>query len=371
MRIVGLNHYAVRWISTAPKPLVRKFLLGLYESKKFRIIPDNQVSINDINSTRSLPMVEFPKNRIFNEVTMDPKVGNWRKPMTKWYRLGIALLKYYRDGIKNTYVVYRDSKKIMKENNTSTDSELLNKMFQTIEAYEMQMKKTHNTDITIPLSRKQFVEIMRRKEMSKLPNFFIICLIFEEMTALICYFFPQLAPRNCLTPGGYKKISNSKIKNINEAYTKINHDSAYLSPYAMTTSQLFELSRNSPLHVSTITLFTQRLFNVKPKLVTQLNNWYQYLFIDDWLLINNLVRNQELELHKRELVNCIFERKLYKNGEDLNTLALTSEGEMILIERLINYWMKRFEDTIQLNGHKLFTEKWGTLNMTTIYSPEK
>lgn len=371
MRILGLCQHSVRRISTAPKVLNAKFLLGLYESSQFRILPDSDVSNNDINSTRSLPMVEFPKSRIFDEVMRDGKVGNWRKPMTKWYRLGISLLKYYRDGIKNTYVVFRDSRKIMKNNKLPNDTELLSQLFRTIEAYELQMKRTKNTDISISLPRSHFAEIIRRKEMWKLPNFFLICLIFEEMTALVCYFLPQLAPRNCLTPGGFKKISNSKIKQFEKACQNLEKDTDYISPYSLTNAQLFDILKSSPLPVSLTSIFIHKIFNNQSKLVSQVNDWHKYLLIDDWLLLNKLIREQKLDLHKREFVNCIYERRLYKQGEDLNSIALTKGGERILIERLVNYWRKRFDNTIVLNGENLFSEKWGTLNMKSFLDPVK
>ncbi|CAG58208.1 uncharacterized protein GVI51_C02673 [Nakaseomyces glabratus] len=369
MQIAARNN--LLWIATrhSSNTVQANRLFELYKNGKLQVVTSHTKIQDDFNSTRSLPMVEFPKNRIFTEVENDTKVGNWRKPITKYYRLGISLLKFYRDGIQNTYAVYRDSRRFLKGFGSQNYKDAIPSMLRIIESQELQLKRnvlTNNTN-DLAFKRADLVEMMRRNEIYKLPNFFIICLVFEELTAVLCYFFPQVAPRNCMTPGGYFKISNKKIEQFKKLTREVITDSEqYLPPYALSNSQIYGIIKNSEMPISRGKLYLRNMFNIKDKLIQDLTIWYQYIYIDDWYLVTTLLKGKELRLDRSELVNCIYERKLYQKGENLNEMMLSKEGTDTLVRRLIDYWSYRFGNTIIIDGKLTFNEKWGITNLKSM-----
>ncbi|CCD24913.1 Pnt1p NDAI_0E00970 [Naumovozyma dairenensis CBS 421] len=336
-------------------------LHALYLTNKLQFQNDNDITkvasfTPEINSQRTLPRTQFPKNKIFQQVIFDPKIPKWRKSITKWYRLGTTLLRYYRDGIKNTIKAYR-----------STTKYDLRTLFRQLEI--------DNTTIsTLKINRKDFIESLRsRNEFKKIPNFILLSLIFEECTVLICYFWPRVALWNCLNPGGFKKLSDSLVQNEDPFQNEVIGDARYISPYSLDFQKLHSNLRRS--HIMRMNFFKLKfyeLFQMKNPIIERLVNIYQYIFIDDRLLLQSILHGNEkapVIWGYDELVNFILERKLYHHGEDLNKLVNTNEGRDLLIWRMLLYLSFRFDNTIYLNGTSTFSEKWGTYNMYLLNNP--
>lgn len=280
---------------------------------------------------------------------MDSSVATWKKPFVKWFRLGKSLLIYYRDGIKHIIVAYKNSQPFE-----------LGSTYREIEAGERK------------ITRVQFIESMRsRREIKKIPNFILLSIIFEELTVLICYYWPKIALWNCLNPGGFKKITESMA--IKSILPNNSAESKYVSPYSLPKKLLSStLQQSTVMRMGKWKLKLFDLLTIQNKAVERLVAICQYTFIDDCLLLQNILQKTEMEsilLGYDELVNFIFERRLYYGGEDLNAMVNTVSGREVLIWRLFLYLSFRFDNTIYTYGSESFSEKWGLNNVTILNNP--
>ncbi|CAI2043249.1 hypothetical protein SEUBUCD646_0H02970 [Saccharomyces eubayanus] len=341
-----------------------------------------------LNSTRSLPMTKFPRQEILKQVELDPKVGRWRKFITGWFRIGLYLLKMYKSGIQDTFKVYWSTRHVKREFDIKNGS--LAKLVREIEMSEVNIKLSSSSlskkadvkvaSIPFSINRKQLVELIRRDQIWKLPVFFSLVFIFEEMSALIFTFFPRVCPYNCLTPGGYKKLSNVYIKEttgINDnrglgplKFTK-QGNIKYEPPYAIPIENVYSFLKCFPQSMTSgWKLYIYKKLKLQKLLCDELEKIYQYFLIDDWLLLQGILKTEggtaKGVLSDKELVNCVLERKLYHKDEDLNKMVNDTSGQNILLKRLFLYWSLRYDDTISFNGEHTFSEKWGVDNISLL-----
>lgn len=340
--------------------LLRK-LNSKLQTSEFQILDHDENSAESLNSDRSLPMTEFPKKRIFAEVANDDKVASWRKGVTKWVRLGVHMMKSYRNGLQDTYRVAKSSRRLIKDKNLDTTASLATQMTKLIEFSEIRVR-LQKDPMALPVTRRQFVEFYRRGQVWKIPSFFLIALLLEEFTAVLCYFFPKVAPHNCLTPGAFLKVTRSHA-NAND----FTDPSKYKSPYGIAKASLFRILRTSPaIQTPRWRLKLYELTDNRRQPCETLMQIHQYLFVDDCLLLRSILSEKTASLTYRELVNCIWERQLYSKDEDLNKMVNDPTGKRILIWRLFMYWSFRFDDTVIVGGNELFSEKWGVNNISIL-----
>ena len=298
------------------------------------------------------------------------------------------LLKSYKTGIQNTLKVFWDTRN--EEQKFSIKNGALANLVREIEMHEINTRLSSSSLPTsssakaplrpLSINRKTLVELIRRDQIWKLPVFFTLVFIFEEVSALIFTFFPRVCPYNCLTPGGYKKLSNSYIKGTTSTqgnyglgpleFTK-QGTIKYEPPYAVPIENLYNFLTSFPQSmISNWKLYIYKKLKLQKLLCNEIEKIYQYLFIDDWLLLQSIlntdVEKTKIALSDRELVNCILERKLYHMGDDLNEMVNDTLGKEILLKRLFLYWTLRYNDTISLNGKHTFSEKWGVNNISLL-----
>lgn len=329
-----------------------------------KLVVKHEDSTNSLNSTSSLPMIQFPKDEIFIQVSQDEKVGSWRKPLVKWFRLGVYMVKYYKKGLKSTYQLAKDTKPLVREYGDKMATEFCKLVeFREI-AHRLKERPSSEPIESLPLNRRQFVEFHRRKEVWKIPLFFILALVFEEFTAVICYLWPKVAPHNCLTPGAFAKITKS---HANYEVGRIVQVPPYKSPYIMRTNEVFDILKSSSVEQTPKwKLVLYRLVNNKVLPRETLARIHHYLFVDDWLLLQHILHNESTVLAPAELVDCIRVRQLYRSEEDLNAMVNDIQGQRVLLWRLIIYWAFRFDKTVTCGGNSLFAERWGVNNVSIL-----
>ncbi|SCU79670.1 LAFA_0B04808g1_1 [Lachancea sp. 'fantastica'] len=366
-RIIAINS-AKSFQQSLSSNLTLAKLAKAYQNGKFAIDDGSKEISDDLNSTRTLPLVKLPKNQIFNEVLNDPKVGDWRKPATKWFRLGKSLLKMYMNGIKSTWKVYFGTRKLMQGSGASRS--IVTSTYRNLEFQQIQNRVKSDDTVNLGLTRKQFQEIHRRQEFWKLPVFLILFLVFEETLPFICYLVPSLVPWNCLTPGAFKKLSERRIASQQQLpYQNSGSDVCYTTPYALQCSYTSDLLKSFKMLSSTRALLYSWSGN-NNRLCELLARFHQYLVLDDWFLLQSILNtNEKTILSQSELVNAILERQLYRPGEDLNQLVSTEYGQKVLAWRLIIYWSFRFQGTITTGGTKTFSELWGVNNIGILNYP--
>ena len=347
-----------------------KRIHSLYLENKIQAVDGHNHEISTkLNSLRSLPRTSIPKAEIFEKVLLDPKIGAWRKPIMKWIRLGVFLMKYYKNGMQATYATFMDTKPIKKMFEEKANVPMVTQLFKSIEMNEIEFQKNlHSNLVHIPITRNNFVEYHRRNQAWKLPSFFLVAAIFEELTAVICYLFPRVVPYNCLTPGGFKKIAK---KNINNTVKFDSSNLKYQSPYTISGDLLHQslTGRLPQKYISPWQLKVCKLSNNKRIPSESLMYVYQHMFVDDWLYLQHIFNEDITKISYEELVNSILERKLYTREEDLGAMVNTDAGRKVLLWRLFLYWSFRFDGCVSVSqpgktDGLLFSEKWGINNIS-------
>ncbi|SCV05856.1 LANO_0H16688g1_1 [Lachancea nothofagi CBS 11611] len=344
-------------------------LVEAYRSGNLRVAEDVQGNSAEINSNRSLPMTLFPKVQVFSDVMSDPKVGDWRKPMTKWFRLGKTVLKMYLNGIRDTWNVHKESRETLDK--FAKHQPLVTQLYRDLEFREIESRIKSTGPVQLAITRKEFQEVHRRKEFWKLPSFFVLFILFEEALPFICYFIPSIVPWNCLTPGAFKKLSEVRISSQKFLPCKSSETPApdYVSPYAMPLTNVTELLRSFKLLPRWKSII-YNWFDNKVEPCESLAQFHQYLVLDDWFLLQSMLsKEKQTTLTEKELINAILERQLYEPGENLNSLAREEAGRKVLLWRLFIYWAFRFQDTIVAGGSKTFSEVWGVNNVGILNFP--
>lgn len=340
-----------------------------YQSGSFRVTGKDELLTLELNSTRSLPMVSFPKDKIFDEVTHDHKVGAWRKPATKWFRLGKAVLKIYVTGIRNNWHVYRDTRNISHQF-ASSKTALVSSFYRDLHNQQIEHRINGTSSVQLPLNRREFQEYYRRKEFLKVPAFLVLAIIFEEFLPIICYALPSIVPWNCLTPGAFKKLSEIRIQSKKSLpwISSNGLQPAYTSPYAMPLKAVTNLLTSFRL----VSKWKAVLFNWSGNKAIPCNmitEFHQYVVLDDWYLLSHILSSDASVLSDKELVGIILERQLYNSGEDLNALVREESGKHLLIWRLFIYWSYRYHGTLSTGGTKTFSEMWGVNNLGNLNMP--
>lgn len=338
-----------------------KLLRLRYQNDQFQVVNNGDDGSVHLNCDSSLPMTVFPKKEIFAKVMSDDKVGSWRKPVVKWIRLGVHMMKYYRNGLQNTYRVARSTRKLIEENKLDTKTPLVTQLCKLIEFNEIGTRLEKNVT-ALPIDRKQLVMYHRRGQVWKIPTFFLIALIFEEFTAVVCYIFPKVAPHNCLTPGAYWKVSRTHTNDLTGW-----NPSQYQSPYTLSDSEMFRILRRTPvIQIPKWKLEIYKRMKIRRNPSETLMHIHQYLYVDDWLLLRDIIDDNHTKLSRKELVNCIFERQLFTADENLNEMVNDDSARNLLIWRLFVYWAYRFNGTVTAKGKQLFSEKWGVNNIAVL-----
>lgn len=364
---IGKRHFSTRltpinissssaWNDSLKCNSLLKQLYHLNKNGKILIKPySEKCTETNINLSTSLPITQIPTARITSTVKSDGSIGNWRKPLVKWFRVGKFLLGMYKIGIKSTWSTYFESKNFKY---TSYDLTKLIE-FKEIESRVLKQNKFDEIDIT----RRQYLQWLRREEFWKIPKFLVTFLMFEEATPLVCYLFPSLSPWSCLTPGLYQKITDSRCaKLIKDSDT----NKAYISPYHLDKSSV---SRFLTTH-NILSTWKMKIYDFSGEFripLLKIVETNQKIHIDDWLLLREFLRGEDVTviISDRELVDAVCKRQLYEKGENLNRMVEDKDGQEILKLRLLFYLSFKFDGTISahdLNG-KLVTEKWGVDNM--------
>ncbi|SCU82524.1 LADA_0C05996g1_1 [Lachancea dasiensis] len=344
-------------------------LVDAYKQGKFKVVDSHEDLTSSLNSSRSLPMIQFPKNQVFQEVLHDSSVGEWRKPMTKWLRLGKKVLKMYLNGIRDTWKVYRDSRGVLTKFNANEP--IVTHLYRDLEFQQIENRHRGEGPSKLAITRSEFQEVHRMKEVWKLPTFFLLLLIFEEAVPIICYLLPSVVPWNCLTPGAFKKLSQKRISSQNKLPYAKSFDTLpkYASPYSIPLEDVKTLLRTFRVaHRWKVELYHWSGNRTAPSELLAL--FHQYLVLDDWLLLQSIFDEGEATLLcDKELVNAIVERQLFYAGEDLNILVSSVDGRKLLVWRLFIYWAFRFDGSLMAGGSKTFSELWGVNNIGILNFP--
>ncbi|CCK71333.1 Pnt1p KNAG_0G02770 [Huiozyma naganishii CBS 8797] len=364
---VAVKRCHIRRYATGPRPLSLlsrdAFLASSQNNSRFeqlskmvlsshiKLIPDDHKPIDGdrINSEQTLPRTtDFKSHEDLSNVP------SWRRTPTLWIRVGKKLIRLYRDSVVYTFKLHRSAPRIS-----------LPKLLQQLELGDAKSE---------PLpSRKSFVEnAVRVKEFRKIPVFILCLIVFEELTAVLMYIWPQIAIHRCLGIKGFRKIS----KKFARKDMDLAKHPQYKTAYTLNRHQKLELLNSLFANKTPRWKFNLwAKFQVADKLEQEICKTLQYLIIDDSLLLKEITSEKKLALTYNELVNCILERQLYETHEDLNEMVNDPKTRQVLLWRLVSYLSFRFDGVLtpvsNISGSegKTFTTKWGVNNVALLNYP--
>jgi pentamidine resistance factor len=301
----------------------------------------NEVATS-LNAPTTLPMELKTKTEIYDEVKLaNPEKMGIFLTAKQGFAYGKELMKFYRTGITNVWnnkSVMNDlmkSHKITRQvNNKGDDVDIqipnfikltqelaLSLSMNQIEnrainerRNEVRHKHTSNQTKLFNLSRSQFQLINRTsQDFYKIPFFVIICLIFVETTPLLCYAIPQVTPSTCVLPSIVPRLwnANASIKLANIRNTL---DQQQLEKLALKTAYNLPLNQVQLLCKALRLTFKFIPIQLYPQslLRTRLNNYYNYLKVDNYYL-SGFNNGNIWDLSDQELFNACLERNLIKD----------------------------------------------------------
>lgn len=314
-------------------------------------------------------------------------VASWRYGPTLWYRIAKRVVNIHKDGFKAIYGIHRQYRRGKGGNSDNSNNN----------GHRFTLSDSHipyNTNAAIlqsletsslQMTRREFVELHRRLEFTKLPYAAALFYLLGEFFLLMAYVWPRLSLRSCWTVGMYKRWSERHSFDV-DLGEKFASESVQLetlsSPYGLELKDLGTLLRTSSVNViPTWQILTWQVLGIKWRLAEAVADIYQFLVIDDWLLLRGILGTGEqqqgtscnpVRLSYNELVDMIMERQLYHSGEDLNGMVNDEVGRQVLLWRLVCYLAFRFNGVdITSDGfnNRSFTDKWGVNNISVFNFP--
>lgn len=295
-----------------------------------------------LNAPTTLPMELKTKDEIYDEVKLaNPEKKGIFLTAKQGLAYGKELMKFYKTGITNVWNNKRVMNELMKNykitrqvNNKGDDVDIqipnFTKLTQELalslsmnqienravneRMNEVKHKDTSNQTNLFNLSRSQFQLINRTsQDFNKIPFFVIICLIFVETTPLLCYAVPQITPSTCVLPSIVPRLWNANAS-IKLANIRNSLDQQQLEKLALKTAynlplnqvQLLCKALRLPFKFIPIQLYPESLLR------TRLNNYYNYLKVDNYYL-SGFNNGNIWDLSDQELFNACLERNLIKD----------------------------------------------------------
>ncbi|RCK55072.1 hypothetical protein Cantr_04798 [Candida viswanathii] len=294
-----------------------------------------------INATKTLPISILSKQEIYNKVVEEnPDKQGVGLKFKQVVAYGKTIINFYKQGIKNVWQNQSTLRKFKKDyyiNHINLAGEevkitipsftkLVEVLSQRVymekvelEAYNKttkgEIKKDTDTTPILNLTREQF-QIYKRTppDFYKIPLFALVCLVFEELTPVLCYLVPEITPSTCILPNILPRVWNPKgIVKLKE----LNKD--------LTVEQMIDLSAKTSynLDLEHVRLLCQSLRLVSRTTPIQaypetylrgkLQEYYNYLIVDNYYL-SGLNKDGNLwNLTDQELIVACLERNLIQD----------------------------------------------------------
>lgn len=306
---------------------------------------------SSINSTGTLPLEIPTKTEIYAAVAKEKgelasflKVSqglNYAKQLVRFYRHGVSVVwennKKMRELRKNKYKLTNCLDKLGNDTSVTLPrfSVLTKNMAQALYINFVENRtKTENTtsgvvrNDVVPLTvdenlflltRAEF-QLLRRtpSDFAKIPLFAVLAAIFMEMTPVLCYAFPEVTPSTCVLPSILPRIWNSKSGK--QLRATITADSAgVLDDYAVKTAYNLPI-QHVQLLADALRLKSKYVpLRLYPESVLRerLQNYYNYLTVDNYYLSGSNGDGNVWNLDTSELVMACLERNLVDDIDEL------------------------------------------------------
>ena len=172
--------------------------------------------------------------------------------------------------------------------------------------------KTHSI---FNLTREQFQLYKRTpNDYYKIPLFALVCLIFEELTPVLCYMIPEITPSTCILPNILPRVWNpnaiGKMKSLNQ-----NLDENSMIDLSLKTSYNLDIEHVRLLSQSLrlVSRYIPPQFYPDGYLRDKLQDYYNYIVIDNFYLSGLNGDGNMWNLNDQELVLACLERNLIQN----------------------------------------------------------
>ncbi|KAK6455841.1 uncharacterized protein RJT20DRAFT_129211 [Scheffersomyces xylosifermentans] len=306
-----------------------------------------------INAESTLPLDLKPKIEIYEEIRQENADSSTvALKLKQSYGYGKALMHFYKTGVSNVWRNRKEVKELRKYQFKLSDnvnskgkdvdiripgfSKLTSDMAQAlyISQIETKTEKDKNSGHIIKksgsvskklidtglfnMSRSQFQLIRRtNSDLSKIPWFLVVLLIFMESTPLVCYAFPQLTPSTCVLPSILPRLwSPGSVDKLHKLTSKALEskdiaDLALRNAYNLPIEEVRLLSTSLRL----TSKFIPAYLYGESLLRRRLQEYYNYLKVDNYYLsgLNGENSGNVWNLSKQELLLACLERNLIRD----------------------------------------------------------
>ena len=296
-----------------------------------------------MNATKTLPIVIQTKQEIFNQVVQsNPEKQGVSLKFKQFIAYGKAIINFYKSGIKNVWqnqsilknlkqdfylthfspsgqeikIRIPSFKKLTEEMSqriymNKVESETLEKMTKG----DIKRSNDMKTHSIFNLTREQFQLYKRTpNDYYKIPLFALVCLIFEELTPVLCYMIPEITPSTCILPNILPRVWNpnaiGKMKSLNQ-----NLDENSMIDLSLKTSYNLDIEHVRLLSQSLrlVSRYIPPQFYPDGYLRDKLQDYYNYIVIDNFYLSGLNGDGNMWNLNDQELVLACLERNLIQN----------------------------------------------------------
>lgn len=217
---------------------------------------------------------------------------------------------------------FKDKKIKIKDSNLNL---LINNLSNSIRCIENEssvkngLEYIYSTNDLISISRSKFQALVRSKnDFKKIPIFGGLFLIFEEITLLFCYIFPNITPTTCIVPQLMKRSYQRQISSESQLVKQRKDtdlleltDISKLNPYSITDSKELKLISKY------LSISSNSLIDNDNNLRKLMMNKYKEILVDNYLILRD---GGVSKLNKLELFFCCINRGLINYNNLIETV---------------------------------------------------
>jgi pentamidine resistance factor len=299
--------------------------------------PHSASETDTLNATNTLPIVLRSKDAVFHDVSRENADMQGLtlkfKQFTTYFK---AVIYFYRIGIQNVWrnrkLMTQIKRKYHVESVEARGKVLRRKLrngqdivnsliaLETFERIEQEALKTIDSTLILNITRKEFQTVLRtERDVFKIPLFAIILVIFAEMTPLLCYMIPEIAPSTCVFPGLVKKmyhhatkaqadLSRLRMERYSRSYSHDEYPFQSVERLPDDELRLLAQSLNLISRYLPIGLYPSSI------LQSRIMKRFNEIRADNFFLVTG--RQNLWNLNKNELIRCCIDRSLVDFSKD-------------------------------------------------------
>lgn len=306
--------------------------------------PHTVTETDTLNATHTLPITLRTKEAVFYDIKKEnEELKPFQLSVKQYIAYAKSVIHFYRVGVQNVWKNRKLAQDIRKKYHVEivesrgrvvqrqirNGKDMVNSLvaLESFERVEQEALETLDPTLVLNITRSEYQTVLRtERDFFKLPAFAVILVVFGEMTPLLCYMIPEIAPSTCVFPGLVTKMHRGATK-AREKLTKLRLERyggyynrgefPFQSVEKLPDDELKLLAKSLNLVSRYIPVGVYPSSILQSRLVDRFNR----IKVDNHFLISN---DQNVwNLNKNELIRCCVDRALVDfSKDDLNHIGV-------------------------------------------------